>query len=78
MPRITNAIILNEIKHIQKDIESINQYLEKQNSKIADHEKEIKKNSIAIASIKGITVGVSAVITFIINFVLAYFSVNKT
>jgi len=77
MARITNEVLLNEIKHLQKDIESINNYLAKQNNKIMKQEEKINKNSIAIASMKGITAGVSAVITLVINAVIAYFSVKK-
>jgi len=75
--RITNAILLNEIKHLQKEIASINKYLEKQNDKIIKQEEKINRNSIAIAGMKGITAGVSAVITLVINAIIAYFSVKK-
>ncbi len=73
--------ILREIGVLGEKVISIEKYLIERNNlqdkRIETTEKDIKKNSIAVASIKGVAIGVSFIVTVAINAVMAFFTFFK-
>jgi hypothetical protein len=78
--RVTNAVLFSEIQNIDKRISTVEELIKTNNGKmdkrVVKNDEEIRKNSIAVAGIKGaagvISLGVSAISAFLINYVLNY------
>jgi len=78
--RVTNAVLFSEIQNIDKRISTVEELIKTNNGKmdkrVIKNDEEIRKNSIAIAGIKGaagvISLVVSAISAFLINYVFGY------
>jgi len=77
---ITNATLFSEIQNIDRRISNVEELIKENNNKmdkrVIKNDEEIRKNSIAIAGIKGaagvISLVVSAISAFLINYVFGY------
>ena len=78
--RVTNAVLFSEIQNIDKRISTVEELIKTNNGKmdkrVIKNDEEIRKNSIAVAGIKGaagvISLVVSAISAFLINYVFGY------
>ena len=78
--RVTNAVLFSEIQNIDKRISTVEELIKTNNGKmdkrVIKNDEEIRKNSIAVAGIKGaagvISLVVSGISAFLINYVFGY------
>ena len=70
--RVTNLVL-------KEKLENLKEYLIERNNKqdklIALQTEKTEKNTVAIAGIKGVAIGISAVVTFVLN--AGYFLLTK-
>lgn len=69
--RISNLVLANKIDNLKEYIVERN---DKQDTIIEQNRVQGNKNAVAIAGIKGMAVGVSAIITLVLNGIWAFFS----
>ena len=73
--RITNLVLAEKIDGIEKLFVNHNK---NQDDRIKNVEGKTDKNTVAIAGLKGMVVGVSALVTFAVNAVIAFFTFKGT
>lgn len=71
MEEVTNEVLGNKIDNLKDFITERNN---KQDIIIEQNRVQGNKNTVAIASIKGMAIGVSAIVTLAINTVIAFFT----
>ena len=73
--RITNLVLWTEMQGLKELFVAHNKG---QDERIKEVEKRSNKNSIALAGMKGMVVGISALLTLAINTVIAFFTFKGT